>query len=148
MNSAFWGGTFLLVLSTYLLWQALRSFLRYGASKRWPTVPGRILSSEVVAHSADADRHDYLLHYEYQVGGVRYQGNRATLYPILQQEEAEKLAQRFAPGLKVAVHYDPVAPAEATLITGSKPGRRYAELVLAGVSLVISLSMMAYGLRG
>ncbi|UTW08264.1 DUF3592 domain-containing protein [Pseudomonas benzenivorans] len=147
MNPAFWGGTFLAVLSTYLLWHALKSFLRFEASKRWPAVTGRIISSEVVAFSADSERHDYLLHYEYQVGGVRYQGNRATLYPILQQEEAEKLAQRFTPGLKVAVHYDPTTPAEATLITGGKPGTRYGELILAGVSLLVGVAMAAYGLR-
>lgn len=146
MNPAFWGGTVLAVLSTYLLWHALRSSLRFEASKRWPAVPGRVLSSEVVAYSAGSERHELLLHYEYQVGGVRYQGNRATLYPILQQDEVEQLAQRFTPGMKVPVHYDPAAHAEATLITGGKPGTRFGEIILAAASLLVGIAMAGYGL--
>ena len=120
------------------------------ALKRWPAVPGQVVSSRIgqtteaqfvaPAHSATPrSEPDYKLNpvwavqveYRYQVAGTDFTAYRATSCHLVEQVQAgapepgeplnSVLAQCPA-GARVQVHYNPANPAESYLIYLASPG--------------------------
>ncbi|GGW96880.1 DUF3592 domain-containing protein [Alteromonas halophila] len=147
-NTAFWGGIFLLLVALYLLKGAIRSLQQFDQSAHWPTAKGRILNSEVVRYKATSSRHDFLVSYVYEVKGKEYKSNRAALYTIIHQRDAEALLARFKEGTDVDVFYNPEAPSEAVLVTGHGTSKKYSEVILAGVVLVVAVVITISGFYG
>lgn len=99
------------------------------ATRRWPTVPGRIESAGVRAYEVRKTgnsrirwktRYRLDVVYSYEVAGVRYTGDRVGTGQVGSFSEAfaDKAAARYAPGSAVAVHYNPENPAESIVQPG------------------------------
>ena len=112
-------------------------------STTWPTVPGKVISSEVERETrTDSDDNvsvNYYprIRYEYKVEGKTYQ---STKYKLLDasttKKKAEEFTALFLPGNAVTVHYNPSKPENAVLQPGSQ-NYLYFFLVL-GVALIIA----------
>ena len=148
VNNAFWGGVIFSTLALYLLRHALRSSRLYGASKSWPSVPGKIIESEVVRYSATSGRRDFAVKYQYRVGNRHYQGNRVALYTIGHQEAAEALAMSYPVGVNVPVYYRPERPREAVLLTGGRDAKKHGEMILASIGVVVGIGIAIAGFHG
>ncbi len=120
------------------------------ALKRWPAVPGQVVSSRIgqtteaqflaPAHSATPrSEPDYKMNpvwavqveYRYQVAGTDYTAYRATSCHLVEQipaGEAQPGAQlnsvlaQCPAGARVQVHYNPANPAESYLFYLASPG--------------------------
>lgn len=84
----------------------------------WPTVEGVVAQSEVVK------RHSYFvpeIRYVYEVDGQRFTAERVSYRVVgrTSHAQATTVAQRFATGRTITVHYDPQEPRAAVLVTGT-----------------------------
>lgn len=139
------GGLIFTGFSIYLLWSAFTVLKRGKDSKSWPYVVGNIIESEVVRYSATSSRRDFLVRYEYEVSDRLYNGNKATLYTLMHKSECEELAYKFPIGTSVNVYYNPNSPFEAVLVTGGREDKKYGELIVASLAILIGISVVFAG---
>jgi hypothetical protein len=88
--------------------------------RAWPCVTGRIIESAVRRVSIHGLGHQYtpVVRYRYVVGGTHYEGESLTissLLPYSRRRSAERRIARYAAGVVVQVHVDPVGPTFAVL---------------------------------
>lgn len=111
---------------------ALEEALR---SSHWPSVPGRVVSSKVVAVSCleggggNCTAPD--IRYRYAVRGIELEGTRLGVLAWETNGSAAKDAvAAFPEGREVTVYYDPTIPSRSVLRTG--PG--WAEILMIAVA--------------
>jgi hypothetical protein len=120
------------------LWGAWQGWLAF-ASRAWPTAAGRVLLSGVYGYPGFPTMYKAYVHYEYTVGGVKYEskcirfGSANPWSPHLVAADAS--ASRMALG-EVQVHYDPRRPRRCCLIPGTN------EFTVAGPILVLTLGAL------
>jgi hypothetical protein len=117
-------------------------------TETWPTASGTIVSARLDQHTR-RERHDDdsytstsynpVVEYTYQIGQQTYQGNRIFPGAAMSYDlgTAQKIVNRYQPGMAVNVHYDPANHAEAVLETNSKGGNLF--LILGGVFAFLGL---------
>jgi hypothetical protein len=113
-----------------------------NASRSWPTVPGRVLSSEI--RRGQKGNISPAITYRYAIAGKDYTGTRASFAGTTGQAESSRLVNAFPVGAAVSVAYDPADPASAVLEVGAKGTRGMMMfgilmMVLAAVALVGAL---------
>jgi hypothetical protein len=117
------------------------------AARRWPAVPGTVLSSRAEGHSTlvsgggsqTATVWSPLVEYSFRVGERTYHGSRIAFGPEVAggRAMADAVVARYPEGSPVTVHYDPSNPAHATLETN---------LAFRWVALVVPLACFALAL--
>ncbi|HYC35880.1 MAG TPA: DUF3592 domain-containing protein [Usitatibacter sp.] len=134
-----------LLAGTVLSW---RTILAGRASRRWPTVQGRIESLEV--KSIQRGHHGMgtykpTLVYTYRVQGRDYRGSRIRVSDFLtigvqsrRQSQAAVELDGFFPGSPVTVHFDPLNPSRAVL----RPGVSSSQYLM-GFGFAILLPLLA-----
>jgi hypothetical protein len=107
-------------------------FLRFAAAAaQWPSVTGKVMSSDVVTRierTEDGPSNSFVpvVHYVYDADGAGREGRviKAGLedrgYPV--EKQAREHAARYPAGSAVAVRYDPQNPASAVLELGQIGG--------------------------
>lgn len=110
-------------LSGRLLWTGLRGSLR---TVGWRRTTGTVVRSDVLdgtpvvlVQARRARRFDVTV--EYEAAGVRYATSRISALGRPEDlfyagRTLRRMRRRFAPGARVAVHYDPAAPGDALLL--------------------------------
>lgn len=110
---------------------------RARASRRWPSVSGQVVRSEVVSreqtdtepgtiHIGRRPRvYSVALEYAYEVDGTTLKSKRVAFTDSFTKSEGqcEKIAARYPVGSPVTVYYDPEKPTKAVLdrATGCGP---------------------------
>ncbi|MDC0710864.1 DUF3592 domain-containing protein [Stigmatella sp. ncwal1] len=118
-------GTVLLVVGLKEVWRASRT-------RRWPTAPGKVISTEELQHLRRAPPeegggtrllYEALVHYEYTVGRVLIGSTRVRVSPTATSSEARSQAilARYPPGQEIRVFYNPGDPTESVLDPGAHP---------------------------
>jgi len=141
------------IFVTFLSLMALRFafvFHQQGAATfKWPSAPGKILSSgvetvkvrvarEVIFNWVLATAFRSRTIYIYEVDGVSYQGDRISFgFQTLATFRlfAKRGAAKFAPGQPVEVYYNPAAPEQAVLRRGAQ-GEIIIYLTVAALILI------------
>jgi len=117
-------------------------------SEHWPTVPGKIVSSELVHRGSGQNAtYEAELAYEYEVGGRKYSAGRLRFggHATNRPSAAERIVNLYPSGRTVTVHYDPDDPAVAVLEAAT--GRRtYVALVIGAFLMVAGATCMLSGL--
>jgi hypothetical protein len=122
----------------------VRMRLKVGQSHKWPTVPGKIVSSEL---ESETERHNRkpittyaaAIRYAYEVDGKAYESDQIQLggtSETSQPGEFERMVKRYPEGKRVTVYYDPDDPATATLEPGELGGIFNMAMVAGGFILV------------
>ena len=104
---------------TMLLLGAWLDDWRAAQSKSWPTVTGRVLTSEVSVRLGKGPRNLANVSYTYEVDGTRYESSRIRFGQgrTRFRSQAEELVGRYPAGSDVDVHYNPADPGVAVLDT-------------------------------
>lgn len=133
-----------------ILWGFVR-MLRAGLSRRWPAVPGTIISSRVTQREGSRSEgsgppptlYRPEVKYRYAVGGRTYEGERVTLDDVETSNEgfARRVVERYRPGAQVSVHHAPADPERAVL----EPGVHAGAWVLPGAGLALVLTAAGLG---
>jgi hypothetical protein len=85
----------------------------------WPTTQGYVLSSDVELQAPSDDNLDIRVQFSYQVNGTMY--TRIQQWPVgealfgTNPPEADAAQQKYSPGKKVTVYYNPDDPTNAVL---------------------------------
>lgn len=104
------------VFGTWLVVVASDEITSARAVKKWPTVPGTILQSEVIGDRAIRP----VVVYQYRVGDSMYSDSSSLGIPSFgnrrsRRNESETIAAEYKVGDTVTVYYDPATPARSTL---------------------------------
>lgn len=122
------------------LWLIQRQRALGLASTTWPTAPGTIRSSEVVAQRT-LGAHQFItrVEYDYTVGGKPLRGDRLRFGQIAAaRPKAEADAARYPAGAGVPVYYAPRQPETSTLEPGIGPVS-ISGVVLAGLGTLLTI---------
>jgi hypothetical protein len=111
------------VIGLVLLFIYFLNLAKVRASQAWPTAQGTVLQSWVRKSSSTDDdggtSYSYHpeIHYQYQVMGKEYQGNKIAFGPKVggNRSRAEKMMEKYPTGANVSVYYQPDNPANAVL---------------------------------
>ncbi len=138
-------------VSAWLLMPGVREFKLARASRRWPSVLGKVISANVIYQApinTDMDSHyrrgSYrpVIEYAYAVNGKNYRanhrvfGDESVAYTI--SSRAEAIVNNYPQEREVQVYYDPATPGNAVLEPG-KIGTVLTALVAGVVCLTIGL---------
>ena len=114
-----------------------------SASKSWPSVQGRIVSSHVErTQIATKVKYKAQVRYQFSVNGRPYMGSRIRYADTTGSSESaqQKIVDKYPSNAQVEVFYDPQDPDISVLEPGGAPFlMAIPPLALAGVGLVIFL---------
>ena len=120
------------------------------ATKDWPTVQGKIVTSEVRPGEADASSRP-LVRFQYAIRGTIYrseQYRQDSVGRAMKKAAAEELVKRYPVGATVQVHYDPANPVNSVLEQGDPtPGYLVcsAAVVLLGAGEIVTIALRKKG---
>jgi hypothetical protein len=125
-----------------MIYPLLRHYLRDVPSLSWPVTQGVVVRSEAgLPRGRGGCQH--ILQYSYTVRANEYTGSRRTLYDRNYSSDEITAAVSSLPiGTRVAVHYNPDAPASAVL----QPGLRDEQWLLHRLGLILLVVVPAFGL--
>ncbi len=119
-------------------------------ARRWPSVPGRIVSSRRMVESGrdkpeglHVDREIAHVEFEYEVAGVLYASRRITTGERVAGDDIEPLLARYPAGAAVTVHYDPKEPANGIVERDAPEGMLRGCLVV----LALGVGLTAFAMR-
>lgn len=129
----------------WALGAGLGRMVRASRMRRWPAVPGTILASTIASRESTLEAEEdgppprpitlyrAEVQYRYEVGGRSFTGSRIALddVEVSSKSHAENLAQRYASGTAVTVHYNPEDPSQAVL----EPGIHMVSWVLPAIGV-------------
>jgi hypothetical protein len=144
----------LLILSGFiglLSFATLYKYFEVRIASRWPTVPGRVLSSKVVQRKAGGigeDEKDTELRnfaevtYEYVVQGRTMRASRVSIGEDLGNYRVEETLAKYPEGTSVMVHYNPTKHGEAVLERDAPEGAfKFMFILIAGL-IVVGLALI------
>ncbi len=118
-------------VSAWLLIPGVREFKLAQASRRWPAVPGKVISANVIYEApinTDLDsqyrRGSYrpVIEYAYAVNGKSYRANHRVWgdesVAYTSSHRAEAIVNDYPPERDIQVFYDPADPGNAVLEPG------------------------------
>ena len=108
------GGIFLLLFGSYVK--------EDNQSKKWPSVPGKIISARVqkgkvyVSHGYQT-RYTPKITYSYSVNGAEYEGDRLGngIFISRSRDSAKSWARKYPAHMVVTVYYNPDDPGKSVL---------------------------------
>ena len=105
-----------------ILYFGVESLFAANASKSWPTVQGKILSSSVDSKRSDKGGTTYHAEvlYEYNVGGQTQSSHDVAFggYGSSDPSHARSIVNKYRAGADVTVYYSPSNSSKAVLETG------------------------------
>ena len=114
----------------------------------WPTVPGRIVRSEIRANRAANGLPGFraLIRYAYVVDDEEYEGREVSggEFPYRSARSANRRVAAYPVGELVTVRYSPNDPEIAVLKTGMSVDVLYLP-VMAGLLLLVALAILSWG---
>lgn len=130
-----------------LVWGVLR-YLDAAASSDWPTVPGKVFSSEVkVSRTKSKNKIKTTfganIRYQFQVNNQDFEGTQVSFgdYSTNDRSHAEAIVKRYAVGSVVTVYYNPDEPGNCVLESGTNLVV-YVFPVIGGVFAIIGLVLI------
>jgi hypothetical protein len=121
-----------------------------NCSKGWPQADGTILSSEIGQHSGGEGGTTYSadISYEFTVNGETIKGSRVRFGEVTlgNQGVASKIVNKYKPGTKVKIHYNPKDPYDSVLEPGVHGMSTWFTVIFGLVFAVAAAGFMAVGL--
>jgi hypothetical protein len=131
-------GASFLFLATIALYAGGSRLLAARASERWPHTEGLIIESRTTSNCILCRP---TINYHYDVSGQSFVGSNITAGPqdYYNRDEAEVKVRSCKVGNKLAVYYDPNAPAVSCLEPGARRWSAYLYLAFAGCLISAAL---------
>lgn len=120
----------------------LRNKKKAKASETWPATKGNIKSVDIRVDEYDDDdsskvRYVPVVHYEYQVEGVYYEGKRIAFgseTTFTTRNKANQFLEGYPEEMEVDVFYNPEKPGEAVLI---QKMRSMTAALIVGILMIV-----------
>ena len=141
-------GGILLIVSVVFLGASVGAIGIARASRSWPTVPGRVVRSEIRTNRRANGLPGFrtLVRYEYVVDGEEYEGRAIAggEFPYRRAGGAIRRLAAYPVGALVTVRYDPTEPEIAVLETGVSVDVLYLP-IMATLLMVVALAILSWG---
>lgn len=139
-------GVGIFLFGAYLLKRSINLVEEINQSRGWPVAKGKILKSELIEYKLVAGNKfgpSYRLDlvYEYVAGSKSFMGTKPFLYAVTKKVEAENIVKKFPVGMIVDVYYDLNFPENSVLITGGRAEKKYHEIVLSVVIMLVGAGL-------
>jgi len=111
-------GAGLLLIGGWFIRHSLRTRDRFEEAKRWPSVPGEVVESEVKRHRRRKSvTYEARIRYRYEVDGKQFTGKAVVIGGEVRSSraKAEARCDTYPVGASPAVFYNPQGPEEACL---------------------------------
>jgi uncharacterized protein DUF3592 len=108
---------------TFIIWSVLEA-IKGARTRRWPSAHGVITTSRLepdYRSRSGTQFYRVVIYYHFSPASTSQVGHRVSIGDHgggLSIEEAQCRARRYAEGVAVEVHYDPLDPTETVLETG------------------------------
>ena len=140
MNKRMLSWVFISIGVVLLACAAWAGYRQYTILTRWPTVDAEVLSSRVIQGHDDEGTAMYSasVQFRYAVDGKEYvtpssSGVRTSSYPSVKRE-----VDKFAPGTRHAIRYNPVDPNDVTFEAGYNLSFFFLPVLLGFLGIVFS----------
>ncbi len=140
------GGVFTVVGVSLLAGGVWSGNRQYTILKSWPTVDAEVTKSEVghhVSHDSDTNRdtdmYQTRVEFRYTLNGKEYLTPSDAGYSTSSSPEMKRLADRFAPGTRHAIKYNPTDPNDIRFNAEYSFGFFLLPVIFGGLGLVFSL---------
>ncbi len=131
---------FLLVGLGLLGGAGLSGYRRYTILTMWPSAEGVVLDSELYRHRSDFIRKSGgTVLFGYTVAGANYKSCVSSPYVSRSYKVQQELGERYAPGSRHAIRYNPEDPNEIRFEVGYNIGFFLVPLVLCFIGIVLSM---------
>ncbi|MCW5682517.1 MAG: DUF3592 domain-containing protein [Xanthobacteraceae bacterium] len=109
---------------------AIYKYIEVRIASRWPSAPGKVISSRVVRRrvgSVGGDEKDLELRnfaeviYEFEVRGKKHRGNRVSIGEDLGNFQVEETLAKYPSGTHVTVFYNPLKPGKQSVLERDVP---------------------------
>ncbi len=137
-------GVFMLV-GIGLFFLGIQAWKNAEASRSWPSVQGKVISSEVTtrhshssgSHGGTSTTYGAEIIYQYSYQGQEYRSNKGGMMRSSSSEYsfADRTVRRYPPGTPVKVFVDPKKPSESLLT----PGAGWGEPAMIVMGLIFGL---------
>lgn len=139
-------GAGIFLFGAYLLKRSINLVEEINRSGDWPVTKGKILKSELIEYKLVAGNKfgpSYRLDlvYEYVVGSKSFVGTKPFLYTMTKKTEAKNIVKKFPVGKVFDVYYDLNFPENAVLITGGRAEKKYHEIVVSVVVMLVGAGL-------
>jgi hypothetical protein len=127
----------LLLLGVGIAGFGFKQLVESYESLRWPSVPGKIVASEVKGDAPSQKVPQAEISYMYRVNGREFRGSRVFFgrNSELGRPSAAATVRRYPPEAEVTVYYDPKDPSRSVL----EPGLNRNAFLPAAVGLMLAL---------
>lgn len=132
----------MLALSAWLLKHALVCF-KYSDPSHWRETTGIITESRAIDWKGSSS---FAVKYTYEVNGKKYAGYRDALYTIASKEDVKSLVEKYKEGHPATIFYLKQTPSESCLIIGTNPKKKYSDIILTILGLIIGFSLCLWSL--
>lgn len=124
-----------------LIFMSIVNGRKSKASLQWPSVPGTVLSSEMVTdRTGDIVTFTPVVRYAYMVNGQPLQSTRVRFSAA----RGKKIVDKYPRGCPVQVFYDPQAPANAVLERGGSTRA----MMFVGVAVFAGFCLFGFVMKG
>ena len=135
-----WAAAVVVLVGAVPLGVGVRDYVKGRASQTWPSVDGKVMSSELetrLGGAGEQTSNRARIQYAYTVDGQSYTSRRVGfgVYGSSDSIEHERLMDTYSEGKTVRVHVNPANPQDAVLIVGPSPD--YWFLPLIGLAFVL-----------
>ena len=112
----------------------------------WPAVDARVVHSEVVPVRTDSNQvlYDMLLVLSYQVNGCPYVSTTGSLHQSTSYARKRKQADRFPPGSRTQVRYNPSDPRDVRIQPGYNVHFFAVPIFIGGVAAIFGLLALLF----
>ncbi|WP_230411843.1 DUF3592 domain-containing protein [Denitromonas iodatirespirans] len=122
---------------------------RYASSRKWPSVSGEVVRSELSKKTTRGTGttvskvYEALVEYSYMIGGKSFTSRRIEFLYLRSNSESfhQKLLSHYPLGAQVQVFYNPDKPSEAVLKPGISSGGWFLVAFLAIVLSVLGITI-------
>ena len=125
--------------------RAVHGHMKARRAEGWPTVEGKIISSELQTFgSGTRAQCTPRVLYQYTVDGTVHSSEQIGVIGVAgswRQSDAKATVERYSPGATVTVHYHPDDPDWAVLET-SDPGKFWVLLLTGTVCLIVGAAVL------
>ncbi len=119
-----------------------RSSYEASASRRWPTVEGRVIKSEWIQHRGKGCPYTINFSYGYKVGLQPLIGNTFRFGGECYYAEVSYITSNYPVGSEVVVHYDPNNPGNSVIVPGSMSPNASLGLYLCPIAIILGIVLI------
>lgn len=140
------GEILMIIFSIVVVGLLANQYFNALKTHRFRQTTGMVLSSEIKGELGSSRYYfEPLIFYEYTVEGKRYENNiYSVAFTTHYKSKVKKILSRYKPGRTIDIYFNPKDPSESVLMTGIKPIRSFAMIIMVSLLLIAVIEIIFF----